>query len=374
MRGDHPRGAPMKIRFCSPIRSHMGYAEMGRIVINQLVQAGHDVAVVEIPIQASNADFGPLGAQARALVDRRLQPDVNIVNMIPPLFAQFRVPGARNIGYTVFEADRLPAGWVAMCNGMDAIWTLSEWAKAMFIASGVTVPVHVVGADTSSMGTGDEPVQRPDPDKFRLLSVFQWSERKNPVGLLRAFCAAFDGDPDATLLLKAHRFSDPARNAGFVRDAVAAVVGQMRPARALPRIEIATGFCSDRQMRELYASAHGVVGLAHAEGWGLPAWQATLAGTPVVHTGWSAPLEFIHPQGAVRSHLAPVFAMEDFVDFYDIGMRWAEPQLDHAIELLRSMRDTWRQWQDNAHAQREAVGSRYSLEARIASLRAALAA
>lgn len=364
----------MKIRFCSPIRSHMGYAEMGRIVIDQLLQAGHEVGVVEIPIQASDTDFGPLAEQARALVGRRLEPDVNVVNMIPPLFAQFRVPGARNIGFTVFEADRLPAGWVAMCNAMDAIWTPSEWARDMFIASGVIVPVHVVGPVAPAAMQAGVPVSGPDPRRFRLLSVFQWSERKNPVGVLRAFCSAFDGDPDATLLLKTHRFSDAGRNPGFVRDAVNAVLGQMRPVRALPRIEIAPDFFPDRDMHRLYATAHGVLGLAHAEGWGLPAWQATLAATPVVHTAWSAPLEFIHPQGMVRSNLAPVFGMEDFVDFYDIGMRWADPQLDHAIELLRSLRESWREWQANALAQRDEVARRYSLEARIARLPAALAA
>lgn len=351
----------------------MGYAELGRIVINQLVQAGHDVAVVELPIQASNADFGPLAAQARGLVEQHAAPDVNIVNMIPPLFEQFRLPGVRNIGFTVFEADRLPTAWVGMCNAMDAIWTPSAWARAMFIASGVTVPVFVVGPDADA-GKYDAGRKGPAADRFRLLSVFQWSERKNPTGLIRAFCAAFDGDPDATLLLKAHRFSDATQNTKFMHDAVQSVLRQMRPARALPRIELATGFLSDRQMRELYASAHGVVGLAHAEGWGLPAWQATLAGTPVVHTGWSAPMEFLHPQGVVRSNLAPVFGMEDFVDFYDIDMHWADPHLDHAVELLRSLRASWPQWRANAEAHREEITRRYSLEARIVQLSVALAA
>lgn len=41
----------MKVRFCSPVKSHMGYAELGRIVINQLAAAGFEVSVVEIPIQ-----------------------------------------------------------------------------------------------------------------------------------------------------------------------------------------------------------------------------------------------------------------------------------------------------------------------------------
>lgn len=362
----------MKIRFCSPIQSHMGYAELGRIVINQLVQAGYDVGVAEIPVQGSDADFGPLGEQARALLDRHANADVNIVTMIPPLFERYRLPGARNIGFTMFEADRLPADWVPRCNAMDALWAPSDWVRDMFLASGVTVPVHVVGVDTFAHATGTRPLPGASQG-FRLLSVFQWSARKNPVGLLRAFCAAFDGDPEAVLVLKAHRAGDPAQNAAFVKNAVNYSMSRMRPVRALPRVEIATDFYSTEQMRQLHASAHGYVSLAHAEGWGLPAWEATLAGKPVIHTGWSAPLEFLHPQGLVRHNLAPVYGMEDFVPYYHIGMQWADAHLDHAVGQLRALRQDYATWRDQAAGQREQVMRRYSLDARIAQLRAALA-
>ena len=33
----------MKVRFCSPVRSHIGYGELGRIVVHQLIQAGIDI-------------------------------------------------------------------------------------------------------------------------------------------------------------------------------------------------------------------------------------------------------------------------------------------------------------------------------------------
>jgi glycosyltransferase involved in cell wall biosynthesis len=362
----------MKIRFCSPIQSHMGYAELGRTIINQLVQAGYDVGVAEIPVQGSEADVGALGGQARALLDRHAQADVNVVTMIPPLFERYRLPGARNIGFTMFEADRLPAAWVPMCNAMDALWVPSEWVRDMFLASGVTVPVHVVGVDSFAHATGGRALPAP-AQAFRLLSVFQWSARKNPVGLLRAFCAAFDGDPDAVLVLKAHRAGEPAVNSVFVKNAVDFTLSRMRPARSLPRVEIATEFYSAEQMRDLHASANAYVSLAHAEGWGLPAWEATLAGKPVVHTGWSAPLEFLHPQGLVRSNLAPTYGMEQFVPFYDIGMRWADPHLDHAVEQLRALREDQAAWRDRAATQREQVMRRYSLDARIAQLRTALA-
>jgi glycosyltransferase involved in cell wall biosynthesis len=209
---------------------------------------------------------------------------------------------------------------------------------------------------------------------FRLLSVFEWSERKNPVGLIRAFCAAFDGDEQVALTLKVSRHPDPKQTLEYVQRALATVLAGVKPARKLPRIDIAPHLLSAAQMRQLHERCHAYVSLAHAEGWGLPPWEATLTGRPVVHTAWSAPMEFLHPQGLVACNLAPVYGMGEFVPFYDSGMNWAEPHLDDAIAKLRALRKDYRDWSENARAHRDAVLERYSLEARIAQMQVALVA
>jgi hypothetical protein len=346
----------------------MGYAELGRILVNQMLRAGHDVSTTEIDIQRSDADFGPLAAQALALRERHAQADVNVVNMIPAWFEKLRLPGAVNIGYTMFEADRLPDDWVVACNRMDAIWVPSAWVRGVFQASGVTVPVSVVGVDAAPVPQAGVP-----EGPFRLLSVFQWSARKNPVGLLRAYCAAFDGDDSVVLTLKTHRDEDAEKSARFVGSVVDFTMARMKPRRFLPRVEIATPFFSAERMQQLHASSHAFVSLAHAEGWGLPAWDASLAGRPVVHTAYSSPTEFVHAQGLVRSHLAPVYGMQDFVSFYDIGMRWGEPDLDRAATLLRDLRARAPRWREQAAAHRLDLLQRYSLARRIGELEGALA-
>lgn len=357
----------MKVRFCSPIRSNMGYAELGRIVINQLVQAGHDVAVFEIPVPAVNIDYGALGAQAERLLRDEADAEVNIVNMIPPLFETFRLPGARNIGYSMFEADRLPDDWVHACNRMDAIWVPSEWVRGMFIASGVTVPVSVVGPDAAPT-----PVAQPAAGPFRLLSMFQWSGRKNPINLLRAYCAAFDGKTDTVLTLKVHRHTDPEHSREFVQNAIRQSLSRVRPRRGLPRIEIATEHYSTARIQQLHADSHVFVSLSHGEGWGLPAWEATLAGKPVIHTDWSSPCEFVHRQGLVASNLSPIYGMEEFVPFYDMGMNWAEPHLDDAIAKMRDAYSNYAGWFRASREHRNIVNNRYSMERRLEMLRSAL--
>jgi len=360
----------LKIRFCTPFRSHSGYAELGRILVDQCVRAGHEVGVAEIPVQSSAGDFGPLAAQAAALLGRVAQPETNIVNMIPPRFAEYRVAGARNIGCTMFETDRLPADWIAQCNAMDAIWVPSEWVREMFVASGVRVPVSVVGVDAIEAPYAPPPADGP----FRLLSVFEWSARKNPLGLLRAWCAAFDGEADVALTLKVGRHADARQTFEFVQAELQRALAGIKPSRAFPRIDISPHLLSAAQMRQLHERCHGYVSLAHSEGWGLPPWEATLAGRPVVHTAWSAPMEFVHSQGQVACNLAPVYGMAEFVPFYDNSMQWAEPHLDEAVAKLRAMRRDYESWDRNARAHRDTVLARYSPQARLQQLQAALAA
>jgi hypothetical protein len=357
----------MRVRFCSPIRSRMGFAELGRVLVNQLVRAGHQVTVKELDVQGAPGDYGPLGAQAERLLGDDPKAEVNIVNMLPAQFAPHRLAGARNIGYSMWEADRLPEEWVAACNAMDAIWVPSQWSVGVYQSSGVTVPVHVVGVDAAPT-----PVGVPPPGPMRLLSVFRWSARKNPAGLLRAYFAAFDGDPEVVLTLKVHRKNDAAASREFVNTAIGQLAGRVRPRRFLPRIELSTELFSDAQMRELHASCHAYVSLAHGEGWGLGAWDATLAGKPVIHTGWSSPVEFVHPQGLVEASTSPTFGMQEFVPLYDQTMNWGEPQLDDAIAKLRDLKANYERWNRTSREHRNVINNRYSLERRVAQLQAAL--
>jgi len=345
----------------------MGYAELGRTLVNQLVLAGHAVTVVPIPMEHSDLDFGPLGAQSARLVGEDTGADVNIVNMIAPMFPRFRLPGARNIGYSMFEADSLPPGWAAACNGMDAIWVPSAWMRDVFITAGVTVPVIPVPPNATEL-----PVTEPAPGPFRLLSVFQWSARKNPADLIRAYCTAFDGDDDAVLTLKSHRTADERQNIEFIGSAVRKLLAQSRPRTSYPRIELIAGLQSAAQMRGLYERSHAYVSLAHAEGWGLPAWEASLSGLPVIHTGWSTPAEFVHPQGLVSSHPTPAAGMEEFAPFYAPGMNWAQPRVDDAIARMRDLRAHAADWRANALAHRGDLQSRYSMPHCLRNLQVAL--
>ena len=360
----------MKVRFCSPVRSHIGYGELGRIVVHQLVEAGVDVSVAPIRMGESNLDFGALGAQTQARMVAAERVDVNIVSMVPTMFARFRDPAAKNIGHTMFETDRLPQDWVVECNRMDAIWVPSEWGRAAFAASGVTVPIHVVGVHADAR----EPAIEPAADgMFRLLSMFDWQPRKNPVGLLRAYCAAFHRRKDTVLVLKAGFVSGTAQEAEKqLRGAVAAICNNIGAAADMPRIELSTALLSSEGIQRLHAGTHAYLGLSHGEGWGLPAWDSALLGRPVLHTGWSAPPEFLPENSRIAYRMAPVYGMYPIMPFHDGGMRWADPDLDDAIDRLRDLEANYPRHAEAARGNQQELRERYSLPRRLEQLRAAL--
>ena len=140
----------------------------------------------------------------------------------------------------------------------------------------------------------------------------------------------------------------------------------------MPRIEIATEHYSSAQIRQLHADSHAFLSLSHGEGWGLPAWEATLSGKPVIHTGWSAPCEFVHEQGLLKSSLSPAYGMEEFVPYYDMGMNWGEPQLDDAIAKLRDLHANYARWFKTSREHRNVINNRYSMDRRIEQVRKAL--
>ena len=80
----------------------------------------------------------------------------------------------------------------------------------------------------------------------------------------------------------------------------------------------------------------------------------------------------MHRQGQLGYNLSPVYGMEDFVRFYDMGMNWAEPHLDDAVAKLRDLHTNYAAWTRNSLAQRQLVNDKFSLDRRVEQLKAAI--
>ena len=123
------------------------------------------------------------------------------------------------------------------------------------------------------------------PDRY-VLYVGQFDPRKNVRGLLRAFAAAADRDPDLRLVI----VGELGKLSSHLRDAL--------ESERAPRDRIVvTGFIDDATLAALYAGAECLLHAAFLEGFGLTALEALAAGTPVVGYAGGAVAEVVGDAG-----------------------------------------------------------------------------
>jgi glycosyltransferase involved in cell wall biosynthesis len=161
--------------------------------------------------------------------------------------------------------------------------------------------------------------------------VFDYSsvlQRKNPLGLVEAYCRAFGPGDGARLVIKT-----------IHADIWPAAAAQVREAAGdRDDIIFLDGYLDSIEMRALFHLLDCYVSLHRSEGLGLTLASAMAAGTPAIATGWSGNLEFMTPENSI---LCPYDLVEvgPGADPYPAEARWANPDLDAAAGAMRRMVD-----------------------------------
>lgn len=151
--------------------------------------------------------------------------------------------------------------------------------------------------------------------------------RKNPLGLIDAFRRAFSGREKVFLLLKvSHGENYP----DAYRELMAAIDGE---SSIIP----CTRYLTRDELGTLYSLVDCYVSLHRAEGLGLTLVEAMSHGLPVISTGYSGNMDFTKPEHTflVDYRLAE---LDRDCGPYRRGARWAEPDLEDAIETMRLVR------------------------------------
>ncbi len=261
-----------------------------------------------------------------------------------PLFTSFYpCPSAAafKIGRTMFETDRLPAGWAERCSFVDELWVPTEFSARIFAASGVPASkIHVIGqgVDTDLFDRRRVPVER--RDRFRVCHVGKFERRKNLEGLIRAFAHAFAHQRDAAelhILTAAYHSSDDFR-------AQLAASGV-----SLHNVVLVSGF-DDERLVAFYAACDVFATASHGEGFGRPLIEAMSMSLPVIAPFWSGPTAFLTAEFAF---LVPVTELEPVGEGAFATHLWArinETALSAAMRAAAADTETTRQMGERARA------------------------
>jgi glycosyltransferase involved in cell wall biosynthesis len=265
-----------------------------------------------------------------------------VMHLVPEHLAAVR---AQTTGplviHTVWETDRLPSHWPALVNGFDGLIVPSAWNRDVFAASGVQVPIEVVPHVACEPLEGDRgaPLGIPD-DVVVFYTISRWDERKAPALVVEAFLEAFTADDPVALVIKTGPVAEvrPADNWGHSSPRFAAtdwqIVRLMRNHPRPPHIHLIVDEWDEARIAGLHARGDCYVTLTHGEGWGIGSFDACVYGNPVIAPGWSAHLEYLAGSPTLVDYDL-VSVAHWAVGSYEPGQRWAQPHLDHAVELMR---------------------------------------
>ena len=266
-----------------------------------------------------------------------------VMHLVPEYLASIRTFATGPLAiHTVWETDRLPRHWPALLNASDGVIVPSEWNRDVFAASGVSAPIEVIPhVACEPVAAGEDPFAI-DPEIVVFYLISRWDERKTPALAVEAFLRAFTAEDPVTLVIKTGPIAELRPSDRWGQGSPRFLTTDWQLLRLLrghprpPRIHLVVEEWEDARVAALHRRGDCYLTLSHGEGWGIGSFDACLYGNPVIATGWSAHLDYLAgSQTLVDYELVPV--SHSAAGSYDAAQRWAAPNLEHAVELLRAV-------------------------------------
>ncbi|HYH23441.1 MAG TPA: glycosyltransferase [Azospirillum sp.] len=342
-----PVGRNIDVEVAGHLTAAIGLGSAVRGTVTALRASGLPVTVIDLPLDETHPvplpafPLGtPLAGPALAAAPGAFA--VTLVHTNPDALRQaLNAPGRDprldprrlldrlTIGYWAWEASSgIPEPWRDCLPVVDEIWVPSTFTAAA-VAPHVAVPViampHAVTAPSDLPAFDRQAFGIPD-GTVCFLFLFNGTSnvtRKNPAGLIRAYCAAFpNAASDTLLIIKAKKLADGARRA---LEALA---------DGRPDIRIVNEPWTAERTAALMAACDAYVSLHRAEGFGLTVAEAMAGGKPVIATAYSGTMDITTPDTA---YLVPcrTTMLEADDGYYRRGTVWADPDLEAAARLMR---------------------------------------
>ncbi len=322
------------VNVCGYISAESGMGEGVRGLIRALERAA-------IPYALCNLELGV----ASRTGDRSFQDfsdsydyDINLffvnADQVPHVFEHLGHEKFRrkyNVGYWMWELAQFPRSWDSSFAYFHEIWTASSFCVDA-IGAAAPVPVRKVGLPVAFELPEESAIQalrrRLDlsAEPFTFLFTFDflsYPQRKNPLGLVRAFQRAFEASEPVQLVLKTI-------NSQFAPQAVeelTELIGDY-PVRLIDE------YLSKEEVHALAAAADCYVSLHRAEGFGLTMAEAMVLGKPVIATAYSGNTDFMTVNNSLQVRYRLVEIEEDEGPYARGGL-WAQPDEAHAAQCMR---------------------------------------
>lgn len=320
-------GANLLGHFCYPSGLQVSVQSLAKaLALNGVPLSLRDVKIDDRD-EPQHARFHDMEAYEATIL--HVQPEPHFKHAYERAGLAPRSPRSYRIAYWYWEFESVPQWWADFAGQVDEIWTATE-----FIARGLRErfqrPVRTLMPGVSLAPYMKRSLAHFGLDAghytflftFNMMSVM---ERKNPLGLIRAFRMAFSPDEPVSLVLKSS-FGD--RHPEQLQQLHDAVEGAS--------IRIIDELYSSDEVLSLMDACDAYVSLHRSEGLGLTMAEAMLMGKPVIATRHSGNVDFMDDTNSLLVDCELVPLGRD-IPPYGAELEWANPSEAHAAQLMRGL-------------------------------------
>ncbi len=264
-------------------------------------------------------------------------------------------PEKRTAWFTMWESTKLHDKGKNRMNGCPVVIVPCRWNEECFRASGVKAPIERVPLGIDPKVFSATAMNMDGPTVFGAAGRLKHGKSRKGVNhVVELFQKAFPTEKDVFLLIKS-----------FPDETELTVPND-------PRIEVIWSYYTDADMARYYQRLTCFVSAARGEGWGLMQHQAMACGRPVIAAPYGGLAEFMTDLNSYSCRYRLVDADEQYTG---LG-KWAKPDDDHMIELMRDVhkrrmqaslvgafaaRDASELTWDNSNQKLEAVLTKYGV-------------
>lgn len=344
------------INFFGPIYTEDGIGEAARLTLQAFQLAGIKVAI--------NPLSRPVAKEAIDDVSQEFLTPYSInyfhfsarwVEYYLNLIGKYKLRDKYNICHWLTEMQNYPTEWAKYHIYFDEIWTASAFCQDSI---SMKVPKPTILMSYPIIG---EKIQKNvsldihiDKSKFNFLvmaNMYSDIERKNVLQSLEAFKKAFSNEDNVSLIVK---ISNPDVDIVYM-DKITDYTKNDN------RMILIDHFISREQINYLFQSVDAYVSLHRAEGFGLTLGEAMYHEIPLITTAYSGNMDFCNSFNCYLIDYDLVKVGENRLR-YRSDDQWAQPRLDSAVEMFKSVYNNPDEAKKKAQRAKEFITNNFSMQ------------
>ena len=332
--GRRPAAAP-GVNLIAYIRAEMALGVVARGMAAAFEAAGIDFNAINL--EAGNYSSHTDRSWSHKEV-RRSAYDTTIVCVNPDNSFHLRTQAPLNVlgdRYVIanwyWELPELPDEWSKEFEYVDEVWAASQFISDAVSRKAPVPVVRIPPVVMLSEGAGLSRSQLGLPDKrYLFLAMFDTNsvlQRKNPLGVLHAFKAAFDGSNSGVGLVM--KFNNPDYREPLLQSVREEMAGR-------DDVFVIDRIMTRAEVTSLIKACDCFVSLHRAEGFGLGPAEAMSLAKPAIITNWSGSVDYMTPDNSIAIDYELVKLGQDYGP-YKAHQHWAEPNIDQASYWMKKL-------------------------------------